>query len=143
MSIAIVIATHGDSARPMSRTAQMIAGQQDNYATVDFMPGENVESLVAKLRDALEHLNTEDGVLFLVDIFAGSPFNAASLISVNNQQYDVISGVNIPMLVNVFIERETISSFALLAELAKETGIDGVKRMKTDLIIPSTITEDL
>ncbi|EOT8831310.1 mannose/fructose/sorbose PTS transporter subunit IIA [Escherichia fergusonii] len=143
MHIAIVVATHGASAAPMCNSAQMLAGQQQNFAAVDFMPGENVESLVTKLRQTLQSLDIQNGVLFLVDIFAGSPFNAASLLSAEHEDWDVISGVNIPMLVNIFIERETINSFTSLAELAKETGADGVKRMKTDLIIPTSAMEEL
>jgi PTS system mannose-specific IIB component len=41
----------------------------------------------------------QQGVLFLVDTWGGSPFNAASRIVVDKEHYEVIAGVNIPMLV--------------------------------------------
>ena len=81
MNTAIIVATHGAAAGPLINTTQMIVGQQENIATIDFLPGENVDTLVTKFEKVLQTLDQRDGVIFLVDIYAGSPFNAASLLS--------------------------------------------------------------
>ena len=52
-------------------------------------------------------MDTSGGVLFLVDTWGGSPFNAASRIAVDKENYEVITGVNIPMLVETFMARTT------------------------------------
>lgn len=60
----------------------------------------------------------------------GSPFNAASRIVVDKEHYEVIAGVNIPMLVETFMARDDDPSFDELVALAVETGSEGVKALK-------------
>ena len=110
MTIAIVIGTHGWAAEQLLKTAEMLLGEQENVGWIDFVPGENAETLIEKYNAQLAKLDTRNGVLFLVDTWGGSPFNAASRIVVDKEQYEVIAGVNIPMLV--------------------ETGREGVKALK-------------
>ena len=60
----------------------------------------------------------------------GSPFNAASRIVVDKEHYEVIAGVNIPMLVETLMARDDDPSFDELVALAVETGREGVKALK-------------
>ncbi|VED13989.1 mannose-specific PTS system EIIAB component [Escherichia coli] len=69
-------------------------------------------------------------MLFLVDTWGGSPFNAASRIVVDKEHYEVIAGVNIPMLVETLMARDDDPSFDELVALAVETGREGVKALK-------------
>jgi len=69
-------------------------------------------------------------VLFLVDTWGGSPFNAASRIVVDKEHYEVVAGVNIPMLVETLMARDDNPSFDELVALAVETGREGVKALK-------------
>ncbi|EML5752897.1 PTS N'-diacetylchitobiose transporter subunit IIB [Citrobacter freundii] len=133
MEIAIVVITHGASAVALCKTAEMIVGQQDNLAVLDFFPGENVDSLATKISQSLKQLNTDNGVLFLVDVFGGSPFNAAMLVSSEQQSADVVSGVNIPMLIDCFMDRNTVKTFSDLADVAKRSGIAGILSMTQDM----------
>ncbi|EGF8359275.1 hypothetical protein IDG34_002637 [Escherichia coli] len=108
MTIAIVIGTHGWAAEQLLKTAEMLLGEQENVGWIDFVPGENAETLIEKYNAQLAKLDTTKGVLFLVDTWGGSPFNAASRIVVDKEHYEVIAGVNIPMLV------ETLMALAFL-----------------------------
>jgi len=78
----------------------------------------------------LANLKTDKGVLFLVDTWGGSPFNAASRIVVDKEHYEVVAGVNIPMLVETLMARDDNPSFDELVALAVETGREGVKALK-------------
>ncbi|PKB90982.1 PTS mannose transporter subunit IIAB [Ewingella americana] len=131
MSIAIIIGTHGSAAEQLLKTAEMILGEQDNVAFIDFVPGENAETLIEKYTAKLGGLDTSSGVLFLVDTWGGSPFNAASRIVVDKENYEVVTGVNIPMLAETFMARDDNPSFAELVAIAVETGRVGVKALKT------------
>lgn len=105
-------------------------GEQDNVAFIDFVPGENAETLIEKYNGKISGLDTSGGVLFLVDTWGGSPFNAASRIAVDKENYEVVTGVNIPMLVETFMARDDNPSFDELVALALETGREGVKALK-------------
>lgn len=130
MTIAIVIGTHGWAAEQLLKTTEMLLGEQENVGWIDFVPGENAETLIEKYNAQLAKLDTSKGVLFLVDTWGGSPFNAASRIVVDKENYEVIAGVNVPMLVETFMARDDNPSFDELVALAVETGSEGVKALK-------------
>ena len=130
MTIAIVIGTHGWAAEQLLKTAEMLLGEQENVGWIDFVPGENAETLIEKYTAQLEKLDTHSGVLFLVDTWGGSPFNAASRIVVDKEHHEVVAGVNIPMLVETLMARDDNPSFDELVALAVETGREGVKALK-------------
>ena len=130
MTIAIVIGTHGWAAEQLLKTAEMLLGEQENVGWIYFVPGENAETLIEKYTAQLEKLDTSKGVLFLVDTWGGSPFNAASRIVVDKEHYEVVAGVNIPMLVETLMARDDNPGFDELVALAVETGREGVKALK-------------
>ncbi|OQV64394.1 PTS mannose transporter subunit IIA, partial [Serratia nematodiphila DZ0503SBS1] len=51
MAIAIIIGTHGAAAEQLLKTAEMLLGEQDNVAFIDFVPGENAETLIVKYNE--------------------------------------------------------------------------------------------
>lgn len=130
MSIAIIIGTHGAAAEQLLKTAEMLLGEQSNVAYIDFVPGENAETLIEKYNERLIHLDSSKGVIFLVDTWGGSPFNAASRIVTDKENYEVITGVNVPMLVETFMARDDDPSFDELVALALETGREGVRALR-------------
>lgn len=137
MTIAIVIGTHGWAAEQLLKTAEMLLGEQENVGWIDFVPGENAETLIEKYQARLAELDTAQGVLFLVDTWGGSPFNAASRIVVDKPDYDVVAGVNIPMLVETLMARDDNPAFDELIAVAVETGREGVKALKAKEAAPA------
>ncbi|MFI4847018.1 MAG: PTS mannose transporter subunit IIAB [Candidatus Makana argininalis] len=130
MSIEIIISTHGLSAKYMLNTVEMILGKQKNVICIDFVAGESSETLFNKYNLYIKNLSINNGVIFFVDIWGGSPFNAASRISINKKNFEVISGVNIPMLIEVFMSRNEIISLNELSSISIKIGKDGIKPLK-------------
>ena len=131
MSIAIIIATHGIAAEQLLKTTEMLIGEQSDVAYIDFVPGENAETIMgkyqAKLANELAHC---DEVLFLVDTWGGSPFNAANRTIDGKQNMNIVTGVNVPMLVETFMARDDGPSLDELVEIALEAGRLGVRALK-------------
>ncbi|AUH14671.1 PTS mannose transporter subunit IIAB [Dickeya solani] len=125
-----MLCTHGATAGPLLNTAEMILGEQSNVGWIDFVPGENAEILMEKYQAKLTELNTSEGVLFLVDTWGGSPFNAASRLVNDKKNHEVIAGVNIPMLAETFMARDDNPKFGELVAIAVEAGRAGVKALK-------------
>ncbi|WP_301099101.1 PTS mannose transporter subunit IIAB [Otariodibacter sp.] len=131
MSIAIIIATHGVAAEQLLKTTEMLIGEQENVAFIDFVPGENAETIISKYQDKLAtDLAHCDQVLFLVDTWGGSPFNAANRVAEGKDNMDIVTGVNVPMLVETFMARDDNPSLQELVEIALETGRGGVRALK-------------
>ncbi|WP_099143184.1 PTS mannose transporter subunit IIAB [Xenorhabdus kozodoii] len=130
MSIAIMIGTHGAAAEQLLRTTEMLIGEQENVSYIDFVPGENADTLFEKYNKKLASLNTEQGVLFFVDTWGGSPFNAANRIVMDKDNYEIVTGVNVPMLVEAFMCRDDDPTMEELVAVALETGKEGIRALK-------------
>lgn len=130
---AIIIGTHGKFSQEILRSSEMIFGEQENVSAVTFEPGEGPDDLVKKYKKELEQLDLKKGVLFLVDLFGGSPFNAASRIVSENENMDIVTGINLPMLLEVYGVRDS-SNFQELVDTAKNAAKDGIKSLKEVLV---------
>ncbi len=130
--ISVIIATHGMFSEEILKSAEMIFGTQENVGAVTFKPGEGVEALVEKYNMLIKKMDSKDGVLFMVDLFGGSPFNAASLIAVKNENMEIVTGVNLPMILEVLGSRELLSMPELL-KVATDSGKDAIKTLSKNL----------
>lgn len=104
--IPIIIAAHGKLAGELLNSAEMIFGKQENIETILFVPGENTEDLKIKYREKLEHFKDSKEVLIIVDLFGGSPYNAAFEIAIINEDIDILTGASLPMLLEVLSIRD-------------------------------------
>lgn len=130
MNIAIIIAAHGKVAGKLLETAEIILGSQENISYIDFSPGENIKELNNEFEEKTTSMNCSLGVLFLVDVWGGSPFNVASHLVTRYENYDIVSGVNIPMLLDVLMARNENITIEELASIALQSGQAGVKAWK-------------
>lgn len=133
MTISIIISTHGSLSNNLLHTTEMIIGIQKNVACVDLLPEDNTSTLIEKYKKKLENLNINSGVLFFVDIWGGTPFNAAQQIILNHKNCNIITGINIPMLIEVFMARDKIHSIKELTYIALQSGSESIKSVKYSL----------
>ena len=130
--IAIIIGTHGKFSGELLKAAEMILGKQENVVAITFETGEGVDKLVDKYTQALQRLDCTDGVLFMVDLFGGSPFNAASRIVVKEEHMDILTGINLPMLLEVDSLRKKENLADVVAKV-EQIGRAGIKSFKNTL----------
>lgn len=130
--IALIVSTHGRFSEELVRSSEMIFGKQENIKFVTFEPGESVDDLIEKYKNAIKSMDYKDGLLFLVDLFGGSPYNAASRIAINNPDMDIVTGVNLPMLLEIFASRGFLKLWEL-SDSAVNAGIDSMKSFKSNL----------
>lgn len=123
--VAIIIGTHGKLSQELLRASEMIYGKQNNITTIDFEPEEGTNSLKIKYEEALRRLDISKGVLILVDLFGGSPYNVAINMAMNREEIQVITGVNLPMILGVYSLREK-GKFKELVEVAQSSGKLGI-----------------
>ncbi len=123
-SVGIVIAAHGDLAHALRQSAEMILGAQDGVVTVALNPQDNLDNLQATIREAIDQADSGVGVIVLIDLFGGTPGNAAALC-LAERDLPIVSGVNLPMLLEVMLSRNSFSP-AELAALALESGANGI-----------------
>ncbi|MET3211577.1 UNVERIFIED_CONTAM: PTS system mannose-specific IIA component [Paenibacillus sp. PvR008] len=127
--IGVIVGTHGKFSKEILRSTEMIFGHLENVVGVTFEPGESVNGLVEKYKEALETIDWTDGLIFLVDLFGGSPYNAASRIVAGYEKMDIVTGVNLPMIVDLLTNRG-LEKVENLSDLAIYAGQDSMKSFR-------------
>jgi mannose PTS system EIIA component len=103
--IGVVVAAHFKLAREMVAATELIVGKQGQFTYVDIFPDEDVEQIRGRLVQALKGANTGDGVMILTDMFGGTPSNI-SLSFLEEGKVEVVTGVNLPMLIKLVSYRQ-------------------------------------
>ena len=137
--VGIILASHGQFAAGIKQSGQMIFGEQEKVEAVTFMPDEGPEDLKAHLEAAISKFDPDDDVLFLIDLWGGSPFNQSNgLYEAHKDKWAIVTGLNLPMLIEAYGSRLTMNSAHEIAAHIVEAGRDGVKIKPEDLEPKST-----
>ena len=124
--IGIVLAAHGPLPDALLESADMILGDTENIFPLKLMPGDSLEGLIDRMRDAVQVAEAGQGVLILLDLFGGTPSNAAAFISQHMEGVHAISGVNVPMLLETVLARQSSNDVLALADTATNSGTQGI-----------------
>lgn len=130
--VQIIIACHGRLAEELVQTAAMVFGDTEDVYPVSFLAGEGPEDLIRKYK-AITEATQSGKVLYLVDLFGGSPYNAASRLVAENKEADILTGVNLPMLLEILDSREENSSVTSLVQAAYSAANEGIKAFHTSV----------
>jgi PTS system mannose-specific IIA component len=114
--VGLVIAAHGQLAAELLSTAQQIVGEVPQVATCSVAPGTAPDELRAQLKSAVNSVDQGAGVIIFADLIGGSPC-MQSLSLCQSLRAEVITGVNLPMLIKANSLRATAPG---LHELALE-----------------------
>jgi PTS system mannose-specific IIA component len=121
--VGIIVVSHADYGAAILRTAEFILGPLSDCSSISVEISDQVPDTVRRLDDAAQLLDKGAGVIILTDMFGGTPTNLAlSLLGKHN--VEVVTGVNLPMLLKVFGERN--KNLADLAQIAGEAGTRGI-----------------
>jgi PTS system mannose-specific IIA component len=96
--IGVVVATHGKLAEELIRTAEAVVGKIEQIAPVSIVAA--APDVRADLKAAIQKVDQGEGVLLLTDIYGGSPTNLC-LSFLTERQVEVVTGVNLPMLLQL------------------------------------------
>ena len=100
--IGIVIVTHSQLGDALIDAAEFILGTRpDTMVSVSIDLTENVDKLRKKIAEGIKKVDHNQGVLILTDMFGGTPSNL-SYSFLEEGRVEVISGVNLPILIKAF-----------------------------------------
>ncbi|MCI7443126.1 MAG: mannose/fructose/sorbose PTS transporter subunit IIA [Clostridium sp.] len=126
--VGIILASHGEFAKGILQSSEMIFGQQENVKAVTLMPSEGPNDIRAKLEEAIASFENQDEVLFLVDLWGGTPFNQANtLFEEHKDKWAIVAGLNLPMLIEAYGARFSMESAHEIAAYVLQPGREGVK----------------
>lgn len=137
--VGIILASHGEFAKGVLQSSTMIFGEQENVKAISLMPSEGPDDVKAKMKDAIASFDNQDEVLFLVDLWGGTPFNqASSLFEEHKDKWVIVSGLNLPMLIEAYGARLSMESAQEVASSIIEAAKEGIKAKPEKLEQAST-----
>lgn len=129
MKIAVLVVSHLDFSRHLVQAAERIAGKQAHLYAVTLPAEDSLPHLSEEISQAIRYCFQEnqsecDGLLILTDLFGSTPTNVVlSQALAFSHPVEIVSGVNLPMLLSALSNREHLS----LQELAEKVMADGKK----------------
>lgn len=126
--VGIILASHGEFANGLMQSGAMIFGEQPNVAACVLHPSEGPDDIKAKMQAAIDSFDDQTEVLFLVDLWGGTPFNQAnSLFEAHKENWAIVSGMNLPMLIEAYAARLSMEKAQDVAKAILGTAKEGVK----------------
>lgn len=132
--VGIILASHGGFADGIYQSGEMIFGQQENVAHVILKPDEGPDDVRSKMEKAIASFDDDEEVLFLVDLWGGTPFNQANnLVEQHKDKWAIVAGMNLPMVIEAYASRFSMNTAHEIAAHIIETAKEGVKVMPESL----------
>ncbi|GAA2916957.1 PTS sugar transporter subunit IIA [Enterococcus pseudoavium] len=131
----ILVVTHGEMATGLMDSLSLIMGEQEDYQTLGLKHGDDIVEFSEKIQAGICELDSGEGVLVLVDLFSASPYNQAALSfnKLKDHNYRLISGVNLPMLIEAFNQRMIGADLETMYQAAMNAGKDGIKEFLEEM----------
>jgi len=98
--IGVIVVTHGQLATELLNAAETIVGDLPGFAAVSIGWHEDTQDAREEIAQAIARVAQGKGVLILTDMFGGTPANLA-MTFLGENQVEVITGVNLPMLIKL------------------------------------------
>ncbi len=115
--IGVLVVTHCQLGDALLEATDFILGERpEAMAAVSIDLNENADKLRKKIADGIKQLKSDDGILILTDMFGGTPSNL-SYSFLEEGRIEVISGVNLPILIRAASARKNQSLPELAANL--------------------------
>lgn len=118
--IGLVLVTHGRLADEFLAALEHVVGPQQQIGTVSIGPDDDIEQRRQDILQAVENVNTGQGVVLLTDMFGGTPSNLAISVMQENE-VEVVAGVNLPLLIKLASVRGELTLGDAINE-AREAG---------------------
>jgi PTS system mannose-specific IIA component len=121
--IGIVVVTHAQLGEALIGAAEFIVGDRpEGLVSVSIDLAQEVDKLRDKVAQGIKKVDRKDGVIVLTDMFGGTPSNL-SYSFLEEGHIEVLSGVNLPVLIEAVVSRDKLG----LAELAAKLESTGKK----------------
>jgi mannose PTS system EIIA component len=130
--IGALIVTHGNLAHELLKAAQQIEADVSGIQAVPLEWSDSVDEAREKIRVAVESLASKQGIIIFTDMFGGTPSNI-SLSFLEQGRVEIVTGVNLPMIVKFAMVKEEAKDVSTLAHVISEKGSKAI-RVASDLL---------
>jgi len=125
----LIIATHSDLSFALLKATEMILGPVEGAQPITISRSDDLETLRHRMLLLMDEVDPQgQGIVIMTDMFGGTPSNISfALMEDQPQRIEVLSGVNLPMVVKFFSSREGLTLKELTGVL-QAYGQQGIAR---------------
>jgi len=124
--IGALIVTHGNLAHELLNAAKQIEADVSGIEAVPLEWTDSVDAAREKIRLALERVGADRDVIIFTDMFGGTPSNI-SLSFLEKGRVEIITGVNLPMIVKFATVKQEPRDVGTLAHMISEKGAKAIR----------------
>ncbi|MFV0380966.1 MAG: PTS sugar transporter subunit IIA [Breznakia sp.] len=128
----VILISHGRLAEEMKKSVEMIIGKKENIYACGLLETENITQFELKLKEIVDTFETNHTVFIFADLYGGSPCNTCIKAYMESSNIEVISGMNMAMIVSVMLEQGHDAQ--TLIHIGKESIIN-VKKKYLDMSV--------
>ncbi|HFQ5585766.1 TPA: PTS galactosamine/N-acetylgalactosamine transporter subunit IIA [Vibrio vulnificus] len=147
--LAVILSGHGGFASGIAQAVAQVIGEQEQFRFLDFPEQMTTSQLEVAMRQAIEEIDSGEGIVFLTDLLGGTPFRTASLLSQERDDIEVVTGTNMQMAAETLFERDELS-LSEFRDLAVKCGHRGITSLATEMALkaqqastqPSAVVEE-
>jgi PTS system mannose-specific IIA component len=114
-----IIVSHGKVAGELVAAAETVVGACDHLAAVSIGWNDDVETAKAEIANAIKKVSRGNGVLLLTDMFGGTPTNISAMF-LNDDDVEIVTGVNLPMVIKLASQNKTTTLRQLTADVEQQ-----------------------
>ena len=122
--LSIIVGTHGHFGEELVKSAELITGKMEGVRTLSLLPEMSFEDFMKNAEEVLS--TTGKPYVVLVDLFGGTPCNVLTVLS-KKYNYDIVSGVNLPMLIDLYVKTLSMEDSEIDTDKLAEECIDTLK----------------
>ncbi len=122
--VGLVIVSHGNLGFELVKAAELIVGKMEGVEGVSVNALEDAEKAREDIEAAIKNVQGKEGVLVMTDMFGGTPANL-SLAFLNQDNIEVLTGVNLPMIIK-FANHRKEKDFKALVSMVQEAGLKSI-----------------
>ena len=133
--IGLLVTGHANFGTGITSSVNLIAGEQEAYQAVYFLPTYSTEDLTREITKALDELKECEGVIIFTDLMGGTPFNVSAQIGHGKDNIRIVAGTNLPMLVEIVMSRKFMDNLDELVDSVLETGKEQVTKYEFKQVV--------
>ena len=132
--IGVILLGHGEFSQGIASAMELIIGKQEYFKFHNFLQDMSQDDLLDDVKKSIEELNDCEHIVLVTDIAGGTPYKVSIMLSFENEKINVISGVNLPLLVSLMLNRESFNSINELIEAGLSDAIQGLNKFNKENI---------
>ncbi|NVJ58273.1 MAG: PTS sugar transporter subunit IIA [Vibrionaceae bacterium] len=137
--IAVILSGHGGFASGIEKAIHQVIGEQQQFIALDFPEESSTQRLEAQMRQAIQEIDSGEGIVFLTDLLGGTPFRTASLLSQERNDIQVVTGTNLQMAAEMLLERDELNLIEF-RDQAIECGHRGITSLTAEIALKDKTT---